>query len=365
MRVAVFGDLFVRAAILEEALRRRVGPVAGPLDVASCELSYPVTPALYSDELREFYGSEEETVALARDADLILCHMPPLSAAVLRGLPRLRAIGCTRTQPVNVNIAVASELGIPVFYALGRNAQAVAEFTVGLVVAETRNIARAHRALAGGQWRSDLYLYDNAPRELRGQTIGLIGFGAIGRLLPPMLRPLGLRVLAYDPYVDNAAFEAAGAERLTDMDKLLRESDIVSLHARVTPETLKFIGERQFRTMKRGAIFLNTARGPMVDYDALYRALADGHLGGAALETFAVEPAPADLPLLRLPNVTLTPHIAGCSKESVLYAADLVCADLAAWLTGQPTVHCYNREALAPSPAPLASSAITDGRTAR
>ena len=102
-----------------------------------------------------------------------------------------------------------------------------------------------------------------------------------------------------------------------DMDELLAASDIVSLHARVTPETRGFIGEHQFRTMKRGAYFMNTARGPMVDYDALYRALVDGHLAGAALETFAMEPPPPDWPLLRLPNVTLTPHIAGCSRESV------------------------------------------------
>lgn len=347
MKAAVFGDLFVRAAILEAALERTMGPLVEKLDVRSCELTYPVTPALYSEELREFYGSEEQVLDLAGDADIVLCHMPPMSAAVLSRLPKLRAIGCTRTQPVNVNVTAATERGIPVFYAPGRNAQAVAEFTVGLLVCETRNIARAHQSLAAGQWRSDLYLYDNAPRELRGQTIGLIGFGNIGRLLPPMLKPLGLRVLAHDPYVDDAVFAAHGVARLADMDELLATSDIVSLHARVTPETRGFIGEHQFRTMKRGAIFVNTARGPMVDYDALYRALVDGHLGGAALETFAVEPAPPDLPLLRLPNVTLTPHIAGCSKESVLYAADIVCADLASWYSGGEPLRCYNPEALA------------------
>ena len=222
----------------------------------------------------------------------------------------------------------------------------MAEFTVGLLISETRNIARAHRSLSEGQWRPDLYLYDNAPHELRGQTIGLIGFGAIGKLLPPMLKPLGLRVLAYDPYVDDQVFVEHGAERVLDMDELLAAADIVSLHARVTSETRGFIGERQFRAMKQGAIFVNTARGPMVDYDALYRALTDGHLAGAALETFAVEPAPSDLPLLRLPNVTLTPHIAGCSKESVLYAADMVCSDLARWYTGARPLHCYNPEAL-------------------
>ena len=123
MKVAIFGDLFVRAAILEAALKRTVGPLVDTLALTTCELTYPVTPALYSDELREFYGSEEQVLELAGDADLILCHMPPLSAAVLRSLPKLRAIVCTRTQPVNVNVPAATELGIPIFYALGRNAQ--------------------------------------------------------------------------------------------------------------------------------------------------------------------------------------------------------------------------------------------------
>ena len=358
MNVAIFGDLFVRAAILEDALRRALGPHVATLELASCELTYPLTPALYSDELREFYGSEQQVLDLACNADLILCHMPPLSASVLRALPRLRAIACTRTQPVNVNVPAATALGIPIFFAPGRNAQAVAEFTVGLLIAETRNIARAHQALAAGQWRTDLYLYDNAPRELRGQTIGLIGFGSIGRLLPAMLRPFGLRVLAYDPYVEDAVFETHGAERMKQMDELLATSDIVSLHARVTPETRGFIGEHQFRAMKPGAYFMNTARGPMVDYDALYRALVDGHLAGAALETFAVEPAPADLPLLRLPNVTLTPHIAGCSRDSVLLAANMVCGDLAAWFAGTEPQHCYNPEALGFVPQPTGRSTV-------
>lgn len=346
MKVAVFGDLFVRAAILEAALRRTMGSLVEHLELTSCELTYPVTPACYSAELREFYGSEEHVLDMAGDADLILCHMPPLSAAVLGRLPKLRAIGCTRTQPVNINVEAATKLRVPIFYAPGRNAQAVAEFTVGIIIAETRNLARAHASLTAGVWRSDLYRYDNAPHELRGQTIGLIGFGNIGKLLPPMLKPLGLRVLAYDPYVDDEVFTEHGAERVQNIDALLAAADIVSLHARVTPETRGFIGERQFRSMKQGAFFVNTARGPMVDYEALYRALVDGHLAGAALETFAVEPAPADLQLLRLPNVTLTPHIAGCSKESVLYAADMACTDLALWWSGGEPLHCYNPEAL-------------------
>jgi D-3-phosphoglycerate dehydrogenase len=342
IRVAIFGDRFVRAAILEETLRRHLSPVIGELSCASVELGYPDEPAQHTAEIREFVGAPQDVIALAADAEIILSHMPPLTQDVIDRLPKLRVIGCTRTEAVNVNVPAATARGIPVMIAPGRNARAVAEFCVGLMIAETRNLARGHAALARGGWRTDLYLYDRAPRELRGQTIGLIGFGHIGSLMPGLLKPFGVRVLAYDPYVAEAVFTEAGAERVGEMDALLAASDIVSLHARVTPETRGFIGERQFRLMKRGAYFINTARGPMVDYDALYRALVDGHLAGAGLETFATEPPPPDWPLLRLPNVTLTPHIAGCSRESVHVAADLVCADIAAWYGGRPPIHCAN-----------------------
>jgi len=344
--VAIFGDRFVRAALLEETLRRHLEPAVGPLSVASVELGYPDEPAQHNAEIREFVGRPDGVIALAADAEIILSHMPPLTRAVLDRLPNLRVIGCTRTEAVNINVGAATARGIPIMIAPGRNARAVAEFCVGLIIAETRNLARGHAALARGEWRTDLYLYDRAPRELRGQTVGLIGFGHIGSLMPGFLRPFGMRVLAYDPYVPDEIFREKGAERVRDMDALLAESDIVSLHARVTPETRGFIGERQFRRMKRGAYFINTARGPMVDYDALYRALADGHLAGAGLETFAQEPPPPDWPLLRLPNVTLTPHIAGCSTDSVHNAAEMVCADIAAWYTGRSPINCANPQTL-------------------
>ncbi len=346
LHVAIFGDLFVRAAILEETLRRHLEPLAGPLSIGSVELGYPDEPAQHSAEIREYVGRPADVIALAADAEIILSHMPPLTRAVLEQLPALRVIGCTRTEAVNINEAAATERGIPIMIAPGRNARAVAEFCVGLIIAETRNLARGHAALSQGTWRTDLYRYDRAPRELRGQTVGLIGFGHIGSLMPGLLKPFGMRVLAVDPYVADEIFVEKGAERVHDMDVLLAESDIVSLHARVTPETRGFIGERQFRRMKAGATFINTARGPMVDYDALYRALADGHLAGAGLETFALEPPPPDWPLLKLPNVTLTPHIAGCSTDSVHTAAELVCADIARWYRGETPVNCANPAAL-------------------
>ena len=342
VKVAVFGDHFVRASILERCLNKHLSPLLGKLEFASCEFDYPLGAPSSDSDIREYHGTPARVIEIASDAQVIICHMPPLSKKVLRQLKKLRAIGCTRTEPVNINVQAATEAGIPVFYAPGRNARAVAEFTVGLIISECRNIARGHQSLASGVWRGDLYLYDRAPRELNGQTIGLIGFGNIGSMMPNLLKPFGMRILAYDPYVDEAVFEEKGAERVNDLNTLLSESDIVSLHARVTPETTGFIGEPQFKRMKAGAYFINTARGPMVDYEALYRALTNGHLGGAGLETFAVEPTPPDLPLLKLENVTLTPHIAGCSRESVDRAAEMVSRDIALWFSEKAPLNCYN-----------------------
>jgi D-3-phosphoglycerate dehydrogenase len=336
----------VRPEVLAATLRRYLEPIAGEIAINETALGYPIEPNISDEELREFVGSEEDALEACRGAAIVVSHMPKLSRRVIEALPELRALGCTRTEPVNINVAACSGRGIPIFYAPGRNARAVAEFTVGLIIAEVRDIGRGHAALSQGVWRAELYLHDTAPRELNGQTVGLIGFGNIGRMMPGYLRPFGMRVLAYDPYVNDEVFTQHGAERVTRMEELLEAADIVSLHARVTAETRGFIGEAQFRRMKPGAIFINTARGPMVDYDALYRALKDGHLGGAGLETFATEPPPPDWPLLRLPNVTLTPHIAGCSRESVQFAADLVCSDVARWMKGETPLRCFNPEAL-------------------
>lgn len=344
---ALIGDHFVRADIMERAFRKYLEPVLGSFRVRTLELGYPHEAQKNDAEIREYVGTVEDVIEAAADAEIVLAHMPQLRRAALERLPRLRAIGCTRTEPVNVNVTAATELGIPVVFAPARNARAVAEFTVGLIIAEIRNIGRGHAALAQGVWRSDLYLHGTARHELRGRTVGLIGFGNIGKLLPGFLQPFGMRVLAYDPYVPDMEFDGRGVERFTDLSSMLAECDIVSLHARVTPETRGFIGEAQFRAMKPGAFFFNTARGPMVDYDALYRALADGHLGGAGLETFAAEPPPSDLPLLRLPNVTLTPHIAGCSVESVENAALFASAGLASLYAGETPAHCSNPETLA------------------
>ena len=190
-----------------------------------------------------------------------------------------------------------------------------------------------------GVWRGDLYREDAQRDELSRLVVGVIGYGEIGRRLVPLLQAFGTRVLVSDPYVELAPeHRAAGAEAVT-LDELLERSDVVTLHARVTDETRGFMDAAAFARMRPGAVFVNTARGPMVDYPALHRALASGHLGGAMLETFAEEPLPAGSPLLELPNVTLTPHIAGASLTTVRVAAEKVAQEVRRHLTGEPPLN--------------------------
>jgi D-3-phosphoglycerate dehydrogenase len=342
LRVAVVGDNFVGVGLFEEALRRHVAPLVDELEVAGLHVPWPDVPLTADAEVKEYLGDPAEVADLARGAQALLTHVGPVTQSVLNAGHDLRLVGCCRGGPVNVNVAAATARRIPVVNAPGRNSLAVVEFTVGLILAECRGIARAHAALKEGVWMGDLYRYDRTGRELRGQTIGLVGLGAVAQLLVPYLLPFGLRVIAYDPFVTPARFADLHVEQV-GFAQLLGEADIVSLHARVTPETVGMMGRAQFAIMKPGAYLINTARGPLVDYDALYEALASGHLAGAGIDCFPEEPPPPNWPLLSLPNVTLTPHIAGSSQGSAQRGAEDVVLDLANFVAGRPLQRWVNR----------------------
>jgi D-3-phosphoglycerate dehydrogenase len=254
---------------------------------------------------------------------------------MLARMPALKLLVVARGGPVNIDLNAAHKRGVLVVNAPGRNASAVAEFTIGAIIAETRLMTRGHDALRRGEWRGDLYRFDLVGRELSQMTVGVIGYGHIGTKVVRLLKGFGGRILVADPYVDLLPEDARDGVVQTTLRALLRESDVVTLHARVTKETLGFIGQAEFAAMRKGAVFINTARGPMVDHDALTEALKSGHLRGAMLETFAVEPAPAGLELLRLDNVTLTPHIAGASLKTIERAADAAAEEVRRYLAGE------------------------------
>lgn len=340
--IAIIGDNFM----LPEVFRAKIEKVAtGDLDIRTLQTAWPDepmefgNPALGLDKVKEYFGHPDEVVDFIGDAEILVTQLAPLSEGMMRHLPDLKLVAVSRGGPINIDMAAARAHGITVVNVPGRNATAVAEFTIGAILAETRLIRVGHEALRKGEWRGDLYRADRTGRELSEMTVGVVGYGNIGTKVVRLLRAFGCHVLVSDPYVQLSAEDRNAGVELVALDDLLSRSDVVTLHSRVTEETRGLIGKDTIARMKPGVIFVNTARGPLVDYDALYEALISGQIASAMLETFAVEPVPSDWPLLQLPNVTLTPHIAGASVRTVTYAAEQAAEEVRRYLAGLPPVN--------------------------
>ena len=341
--ISIIGDRFMLSSMFEPALRDRCRLFE--LSIASHDLPWPDEPMEHGyavegmEGLKEYMGSADQVVALAGDAEILVTQLAPLSASIMDRLPALRFVAVSRGGPVNVDMKAARARGIVVVNTPGRNASAVAEFTIGAILAETRNITRGHDALRQGQWRGDLYRADLAGQELSEMTVGLVGYGEVGRRVVRLLKAFGCRILVSDPYVQLSAEDHNDGVIQCSLERLLAEADVVSLHPRVTPETTGMINRDTLARMRKGTYLVNTARGPIVDYDALYAALESGHLRGAMLETFDVEPVPDHSRFIGLPNVTLTPHIAGASVKTVSHAAGLAAEEVRRYLAGEPALN--------------------------
>ncbi len=334
--ITIIGDRFMLSHAFESAIRERCR--LHELSFCTHDLPWPDEPMCHGyaeeglDGLKEYMGDTNEIVALTGKAEVLVTHLAPLSAGMMDRLPQLKCVAVSRGGPVNIDMNAARIRGIRVVNAPGRNASAVAEFTIGAIIAETRMITRGHDALRRGKWRGDLYRADLTGQELSEMTVGVIGYGAIGSRVVRLLKVFGCRILVCDPYVQLSAGDLRDGVIQTSLDRLLAESDVVTLHPRVSAETAKMMNAESLSLMKRGAYLVNTARGPLVDYAALLAALKSGHLRGAMLETFDIEPLPEDSPWFELPNVTLTPHIAGASVKTVSYAAGLVAEEVRRYL---------------------------------
>ncbi|MDD3168263.1 MAG: 2-hydroxyacid dehydrogenase [Eubacteriales bacterium] len=340
MKILTITDLFINKEVVEAALREKLGGI-DPLVIDNFAVDFPITPLTYGDgEVTEFVGSEEDIIERIADVDHLVVHTSPITKRVMEHGKKLKSISVTRGGCINVNIEAASSLKIPVFNTPGRNSTAVAEFTIGLFIAETRNIARSHETIRQGKWVDEYYIYEKSEFELSSKVIGLMGYGNIGAKVCQYLSGFGCRVLVYDPYINKV--DSANAT-LVDLDTLLAESDIISLHMRVTPETTGMFNMALFRKMKKSAIFVNTARGPLVNYGDLYRALKEGVIARAALDTFEVEPIDPDDPILKLKNVTLTNHIAGSSRNAAQLSAEIMAEDLKSFIEGREVKNLVNK----------------------
>jgi phosphoglycerate dehydrogenase-like enzyme len=255
-----------------------------------------------------------------------------VDAEVLAALPDVRLVATARGGPVNVDLDACAARGIPVVFTPARNADSVADFTVGLVLSLVRGIGAAERHLRGSGWLVDgelPYLHFRGP-ELAGRTLGVVGHGATGSRVAQRLRDgFGMRVVVTDPFVEDGV----------PLEDLLATSDVVSLHCPRAPETRGLIEAAALARMQPGSYLVNTAGGGIVDEPALVDALRSGHLAGAALDVFATEPLPTGSPLLDVPNLLLTPHLAGAADDVVTHHSDMICADVERWHRGEPLVH--------------------------
>ena len=340
-RVLCAGDRFISAQLLADAAASALGSI----ETVTHESAWPDEPFAAVDGVREAAGRPAELAQLAAGVDALLTHLAPVTAGVLDAGDELRVIGVTRGGPVNVDLAAATRHRVPVVYLPGRNLNAVAEFVIGVMIASCRSIATAAADLARGDWDARWFRYQLTGPELGFSTVGLVGLGAVGGRVSTLLQAFGATVLAADPFASPEAARAVGA-RLVELPELLAASDIVSVHARLTPETRGMFGTAQFAAMRPGARFVNTARGELVDQRALAEALAAGHLGGAALDVFSPEPPAPDDPLLGRPDVIATPHLAGASRQVAERSAVRVADEVARYLTTGEITHCANPEVL-------------------
>jgi D-3-phosphoglycerate dehydrogenase len=342
LRVLVVGDPYMPVSAYS-------GPLAGlegrielstmQIDEVTC--APPVTES--ERRLREYVGDPAEVARTVAGHDALIVHGAPVTAEVFDAAP-LRVVCCARGGPVNVDVAAATDRGIPVVSTPGKNAEAVAELTIAFALLLIRAVPRASRHLIeGGRFAGSVFEgREFFGREAPSLTMGLVGLGHVGREVARRARALGFTVVGYDPQPPAAL---AGVDLVT-LEALLERSDVVSLHARLTPENRHMFSWDTFARMRRGSYFINTARESLVDEAALRRALEDGILGGAALDVLERTTSGDRHHLLGRPDVFVTPHIGGATAETLARGARRAVAAVADLMAGRALSDVVNPQVL-------------------
>ena len=308
--------------------------------------------------------TEAELIEKFKNIEVAVVEFENITDAVLESAKRLKVVACLRNEPgASLDIAAATKRGIPALFAPGRNAVAVAEYTLGLMISIARSIPTTHHLLrytdeltavaysdksgerknVTSEWSMD----PDAPfqrfqgDELMGKTVGLVGAGFIGQEIAKRVAALGMKLIAFDPYA-KADQLAKLSITSVGLDELAAQSDFVVMAAKVTPESTGLFGAKQFAAMKPSAYFINTARAALVDYDALFQALSHKKIAGAGLDVYPTEPLPGDSPFRNLTNVVLSPHLAGATREVVEHHSKMVVDDLLGLLDGKVPTRIAN-----------------------
>lgn len=278
-------------------------------------------------------ANETQTIERIGDADIVLLNKVPITKAVLDTCPNVKLICCLATGYNVVDTAAAREKGIPVCNVPAYSTRSVTQFTIGLLLELCHRIGHHDRMVHEGAWERcpNFCFWDTPQMELAGKTMGIIGFGQIGQSVGAVAEALGMRVITYS----RSKRPGVDAEYV-DLDTLLAQSDVISLHCPLFPETSGMINADTIAKMKDGAILLNTARGPVIDEQAVADALKSGKLRGAAMDVVSEEPIVSDNPLLKAPNCIITPHMAWAPIEARQRILDITVENIQGYLSGTP-----------------------------
>lgn len=286
--------------------------------------------------------SEDEVLQLTRDADGILNDFARITARVIESLEKCKVIACCGVGVNSVDLPAATAAGIAVCNVPWYGLQEVSDHAIGLLLSCIRKIPQMNADVKAGRWNPQAA---RTIYRITGKTLGLVGFGNISRMVARKLAPWDLKILAYDPYISDDVFKEHGV-RKSDLAHLLAQSDFISCHLPLTPDTRHFFSYERFCQMKKTAYFINTGRGPVVNEDDLCRCLQEGRLAGAGLDVMDKEPPDAGHPLFGFPNVVITPHHAWYSEESCLDLQTMYAQEAVRVVTGQAPRWCVNPEVL-------------------
>lgn len=342
MQILAVGDSYMPVRYFEQALKDLEQSHA--IDYIDVVADPDFSPATSSElRVREYLGSPRQLVSELAEVEILVVHGAIITDEVIDAGRELRLICCARGGPVNIDAEAAAARGIPVVTTPGKNAEAVADQTLAFVVMLARGFPRAQAFLLDGHrlrdnWEGVQFM----GQDLRGHTLGLVGYGRVGQRVAARAAAYGMHMLVYDPFV---SIDSSGDLTQVDtLEELLRRADFVTLHARASAANLNLINSQTLAQMRQGAFLVNTARETLVDEDALAAALDSGHLAGAALDVFYPTEHEGRHRLLDYENVILTPHIGGATAETLLQGADMIADEIRRFTSNEPMRNVSNRE---------------------
>jgi D-3-phosphoglycerate dehydrogenase len=344
-RVLAIGDKFIGSAVYEQMYSELAGklPAHEQIELVTVEWDQEKSEQHRLQQVMEWDGANaveapSEILAAVKGVDAILLHFAPIGRAVFEAADQLKLIAVARAGLENIDLDAANEKNVAVTGVVGRNAAAVAELAIGLMLSECRNISRADQSIKNGQWRKTF----GVPMvELGESVIGIVGWGQVAHHLAKKLQGMNKEIIVHDPYANPETMKAAGV-RSVSFDEVFQQADFVHVMARLTEETTRFVSTAQFAMMKPTAYFINTARSRLVDYDALYKALDSNQIAGAGLDVFDDEPLTDDSPWRKLDHVTMTTHYGGDTTGTNRTSTRLVLEAVSKYLSEGKLPHAAN-----------------------